>query len=214
VPPVSPAARRDERAAGLQEPHARGDGALVCLAVAAAGLIVLYAPFLVAAGPRTVWDALVVQASRDGEYWRLPFGFGGGDAKDFVSWLLPFVAVVTVACAARGRTIGLFALGVGAIVYYASRADLEHAQGLLIVAAAAAALIRPKPVGAVMLALLLAVGVANRAAALLRPPDLVPFANVRVPPGEADALPELTASVHRLVAPGSRSTSPRAVRTS
>jgi len=196
------AARRDERAAGLQEPHARGDGALVCLAVAAAGLIVLYAPFLVAAGPRTVWDALVVQASRDGEYWRLPFGFGGGDAKDFVSWLLPFVAVVTVACAARGRTIGLFALGVGAVVYYASRADLEHAQGLLIVAAAAAALIRPKPVGAVMLALLLAVGVANRAAALLRPPDLVPFANVRVPPGEADALPELTASVHRLVAPG------------
>ena len=89
------AARRDERAPGLQEPHARGDGALVCLAVAAAGLIVLYAPFLVAAGPGTVWDALVVQASRDGEYWRLPFGFGGGDAKDFVTWLLPFVAVVT-----------------------------------------------------------------------------------------------------------------------
>ena len=42
-------------------------------AVAAAGLLVLYAPFLVAAGPGAVWDALVVQATRDGEWWRLPF---------------------------------------------------------------------------------------------------------------------------------------------
>ena len=40
-----------------------------------------------------------------------------------------------------------------------------------------------------MLALLLAVGVANRASALLRPPDLEPFGSVRVPPEEADALP-------------------------
>ena len=42
--------------------------------VAAAGLLVLYAPFLVAAGPGHVWDALVVQSTQDGEWWRLPFG--------------------------------------------------------------------------------------------------------------------------------------------
>ena len=40
----------------------------------------LYAPFLVAAGPGTVWDALVVQATRDGEWWRLPFPAGSGAA--------------------------------------------------------------------------------------------------------------------------------------
>ena len=34
-------------------------------------LLVLYAPFLAAAGPVTVWDGLVVQATRDGEWWRL-----------------------------------------------------------------------------------------------------------------------------------------------
>ncbi len=69
-------------------------------------------PFLVAAGPGTVWNALVVQATRDGEWWRLPLGFQGGDAKDFVTWLLPFAAIVTLAFAARRRTIGLFVLGV------------------------------------------------------------------------------------------------------
>ena len=70
---------------------------------------VLYAPFLVAAGPGTVWDALVVQAARDGEWWRLPFpaGFDGGDVKDFATWLAPYAALVTLVLAAfryrRGR---------------------------------------------------------------------------------------------------------------
>ena len=45
-------------------------------------------------GPATVWDALVVQATRDGEWWRLPFPdwFAGGDVEG-----LPGVA-----CAVRG----------------------------------------------------------------------------------------------------------------
>ena len=46
-------------------------------------------------GPARVWDALVVQATRDGAWWRLPFppGFHGGDAlKDFL----------TLAAAVRG----------------------------------------------------------------------------------------------------------------
>jgi hypothetical protein len=169
--------------------------------VAAGGLVVLYAPFLIAAGPGQVWEALVVQATRDGEWWRLPFGFGGGDGKDFVTWLLPFLAVVTLALAAR-RAVGLAVLGAGALVYFASRADLEHAQGLLIVAAAAAAFARPKVAGVALLVLLLAVGVANRGSALLRPPDLQPFESVRVPPREARDLAELIADVRRRVPPG------------
>ena len=149
--------------------------AATCLAVAAVGLLVLYAPFLVAAGPGRVWDALVVQATKDGEWWRLPFGYGGGDAKDFVTWLLPFAAVVTLRVRPPGVPSGWSCSACGAAVYFASRADLEHAQGLLIVAAAAAAFARPRVVGATLLALLLAVGLANRASALLRPPDLRPF---------------------------------------
>jgi hypothetical protein len=93
-------------------------------------------------------------------------------------------------------------LGAGALVYFASRADLEHAQGLLIVAAAAAAFARPRAVGVAMLALLLVVGVANRASALLRPPDLAPFESVRVPPREAAVLPALIADVQRRVPEG------------
>jgi hypothetical protein len=194
-------ATRGERGAG-----AGPRGALVCLVVAALALVALYAPFLVAAGPGRVWDALVVQASRDGEWWRLPFpaGFGGGDAKDFLTWLTPYaaLAVLLLAVARFRRTAGLLVLGAGAAIYYVSRADLEHAQGLLVVAAALAALIRPKLFGAAVLALLLAVGTANRASALLRPPDLKPFGSVRVPPEDADALPRVIALVHELVPPG------------
>jgi hypothetical protein len=109
---------------------------------------------------------------------------------------------VTLALAARRTTIGLFVLGVGAVIYFASRADLEHAQGLLVIAAAAAALIRPKLVGATVLALLIAVGTANRASALLKPPRLVPFEHVRVPPSERDALTAVIADVRRRVPPG------------
>jgi hypothetical protein len=58
-----------------------------------------------------------------------------------------------------------------------------------------------------VLALLLAVGAANRASALLRPPELAPLhvagaAGVRVPPADAAALPRVVALVDRLVPPG------------
>jgi hypothetical protein len=169
-------------------------------------LLVLYAPFLAAAGPVTVWDGLVVQATRDGEWWRLPFPdwFGGGDAKDFLSWLAPYVAllILVLAVPRYRRTVGLVVLGAGAPVYFISRADLEHAQGLLVIAAAAAALIRPRLVGGVFLALLILVGIANRASALLDPPDLAPYGSVRVPPREAHALSRMVAVVQRLVPPG------------
>ena len=188
------------------------------LATAALAGLALYAPFIVAAGPGTVWDALVVQATRDGEYWRLPFpnGFAGGDVKDFLAWLAPYGALVVVVLAAIRRTaLGLVVLGAGAAIYFVSRADLEHAQGLLVVAAGLAALVRPKLVGAALLAILIVVGAGNRAAALLRPPELKPFESVRIPPAEADALPKVIALVQRArPARASRSTSRRGARTS
>ncbi len=185
--------------------HGRRTGALVVLAVAALAGLALYLPFIVAAGPATVWDALVVQATRDGEYWRLPFpnGFPGGDVKDFLAWLAPYGALAVVVLAAIRRTaFGLVVLGAGAAIYFVSRADLEHAQGLLVVAAGLAAVIRPKLAGAALLATLILVGTGNRAAALLRPPELKPFGAVRVPPEEAEALPKVIALVQRLVPPG------------
>ena len=193
------------RSARQRQP-APGAGALTCLLVALLAGLVLYLPFVVAAGPGTVWDALVVQASRDGSWWRLPFppGYDGGDVKDFATWLAPYAAFITLVLAMLRfrRVAGLLILGLGALVYYRTRADLEHAQVLLIVCAGLAALIRPKPVGAAVLALLIAVGVGNRASALFRPPDLAPLAGVRVPPAEARDIARLKARVQRLVPEG------------
>jgi len=185
-------------------PRSPRDALVVLVSATLVGLA-LYAPFLVAAGPGQVWDALVVQATRDGEYWRLPFpsGFPGGDAKDFLTWLAPYGALVVLAVAAvERRAVGLVVLGAGTAIYFVSRADLEHAQGLLVVAAGVAALVRPKLLGAALLGILIAVGVGNRASALLRPPDLVPFENVRVPRREADALTKTIARVQQLAPPG------------
>jgi hypothetical protein len=187
-------------------PPAPGAGVLTCLLVAAGVGVALYLPFLIAAGPGTVWDALVVQASRDGSWWRLPFppGYDGGDVKDFATWLMPYAAFVTlVAAGFRFRRVaGLFVLGVGALVYYRTRADLEHAQTLLIVTAGLAALIRPNPLGAAVLALLILVGAANRVSALFRPPDLAPLESVRVPPADARDIARVKALVQRLVPEG------------
>jgi hypothetical protein len=189
--------------------------ALRCLLAALAAGVLLYLPFAVAAGPARVWTALVVQSTQDGAWWRLPFpaGFHGqgsvfAQAKDFAAWLAPYAALVAVALAAwRPRSPGLLILALGAVVYYLSRADAEHAQALLVIACALAAFARPRLVLAAVLALLLVVGVANRASALLRPPELAALhvdgaAGVRVPPGDAAALPRVVALVQRLVPPG------------
>jgi hypothetical protein len=161
-----------------------------------------------------VWTALVVQSTQDGAWWRLPFpaGFHGaldGPAalKDFAAWLAPYAALLAVGLAVRRRSAGLVVLAAGAIVYYVSRADEEHAQALLIVACALAAFLRPRLVGVAVLVLLIGVGAANRASALLRPPDLATLhvedaAGVRVPPADAVALPRVVQLVQRLVPPG------------
>src|SRR4051812_29643649 len=189
-------------------------GAARCLAAALVAGLVLYAPFALA-GPGRVWDALVVQSSHDGAWWRLPFppGFHAqpgaslpAAAKDFAAWLAPFAAIVAVALSLRRATAGLAILALGALAYYVSRADAEHAQALLVIACALAAIARPRRPLAAVLALLLVVGVGNRASALLRPPDLAPLhvpgaGGVRVPPAGAGALPRGGAPLQRRLAP-------------
>jgi hypothetical protein len=183
--------------------------------------VVLYAPFAIAAGPGRVLDALVVQSTKDGAWWRLPFpaGFhealdGAGALKDFAGWLAPYAALLAIALAVvwlvRRRepvAAGLAVLALGAVLYYLSRADEEHGQALLVLACALAAIGRPRVVLGAVLALLLAVGAANRASALLRPPELKPLqvagsGGVRVPPADAAALPRTVRLVDRLVPPG------------
>src|SRR5699024_1507883 len=75
--------------------------ALVALGSACAAGAVLYASFAIAAGPGELWDALVVQSTRDGAWWRLPFpsGFHGSDALDFLRWLAPYAALAALIAA-------------------------------------------------------------------------------------------------------------------
>jgi hypothetical protein len=186
-------------------------GAARVLAAAALATAALYLPFAIAAGPVRVWDALVVQATRDGAWWHLPFpnGYHGSDPLDFGRWLAPYVALFIVLLAARRplRTPGLLLLALGATAYFVSRADQEHAQPLIVIACALAALVEPRAVGAAALAIILAVGAGSRASALLRPPDLRPLhvkgaGGVEVPPADARALPRVVARVQRLDPPG------------
>jgi hypothetical protein len=227
--------------AGLGGPAGAGTrrglrGGLVALAAGLGTGAVLYAPFAVAAGPGRLWDALVVASARDGAWWRLPFpaGYAGdldpwppgtllADLKDLGQWLAPYAALAGLVLAAvvlarRGRrrppaAAGLLVLALGAAAYLRSRADLEHAQPLLVVTCAlvplaAARAARPVAVAlAAVLALLLAVGAGNRLSALLRPPRLAALhlpgvPGIGVPPGEARALPRLVADVQRRVSPG------------
>jgi hypothetical protein len=119
--------------------------------------------------------------------------------KDFLTWTAPYVALIVLALSIR-RPLAI--LGAGLALYFVRRADLEHAQALLVVTAALAALVKPRWVGATALTLLILVGAANRASALLKPPDLVPYKSVRVPPREAADLRRTEALVHQLVGPG------------
>lgn len=202
---------------------------LTPLGVAAATALlvgaVLYLPFAVAARPGGLWDSLVAQGVRDGDAWRLPFplSYDGGlgsaeELKDALGFYLPLIGVVSLAAvviALRRRpapaAAGLGVLALGALAYLLSRADELHAQPLLVILCAllpiaAARIARPQLL-AIPLALILVAGAANRGSALLRPPDLEPVTlpgvpGIRVPPSEAEALPQLVAAVQRQVPPG------------
>ena len=163
---------------------------------------------MIAAGPDRVWDALVVQASRDGEWWRLPFpaGFEGGDLKDFPTWLAPYAALATLALAAFRfrRLVGLLVLGAFTAVYYLSRADLEHAQALLVVTAALAALVRPKLAGPRCWRSCSPSGPRTGRARCCARRTSAPLdgAGGAVPPADAAAIPKVVALVQQLVPPG------------
>jgi hypothetical protein len=213
--------------------RSRPRAAVVAAGTALTATVLLWAPFAVAAGPGELWDVFVAGPAREGGAWSLPLPlvYDGplrawppsdlfADVKDLLGYQLPLVGVVALAAAlASARRAGpvlagLLVIGLGATVYFTSRADEQHAQPLLIAACAfvPAALAQrpPKPVAAVLavaFALLLAVGAANRVSALLLPPDLEPVhldgvPGIRVPSHEADALPPLAALVQRLVPPG------------
>jgi hypothetical protein len=185
--------------------------ALVALGSAVGVGAALYAPFAIAAGPGELWDALVVQGTRDGAWWRLPFpdGFHGSDALDFLRWLAPYAALAAlVAAVARARRAppslaGLLILALGATAYFLSRADEEHAQTLLVLVTAIAAIGEPAWLLGAVLALILVTGAGNRASALLRPPEVHTLhldgsGGVKVSEADASDLPRLAARVQQL----------------
>ena len=194
------AARRGERAGRVRRarvpPAPRRSRAAAVRAASSPrrAVLVLYAPFLVAAGPGTVWDALVVQATRDGEWWRLPFPRVRRRGRE---GLPDVAAAVRARSCSRSRSLrsggrsGSWSSAPARRCTSQLRADLEHAQG----AAGRRGggwrrSSRPRLVGrAAARAAARWSASANRASALLEPPDLEPFGSVRVPPDEAAALP-------------------------
>ncbi len=114
-----------------------------------------YAPFLIAAGPGELYDQLVATASRERDYWTLPFPLGydgpfslwppgaaAERAKDVLGFYVPLlvmcgaaVAALSAAAVARraqGRATaawlaGALVLALGGAVYMFSRADEFHA---------------------------------------------------------------------------------------
>lgn len=170
-------------------------------AVAAGGAVLAYLPFLVAAGPADMWDALVATGLRDREHWTLPFPleYDGGlalwppgtlahDLKDVLSFYVPALLVAGFAVGAaaafvRRRSLpplwaALLALSACFLLYLRSRTDAFHETPLLVTLAALLPLVAGRPrrrVAAPALAVLALLGayvVANRANALLDPPHL------------------------------------------
>jgi hypothetical protein len=184
-------------------------GALAAAAVAAA--VLLFAPFAVAAGPGELWDSLVAEAAREGEWWRLPFPLSydgplrgwppralAEDLKDVLGYYLPLIGVVgaaglALALAARRwrpgpAAAGLLVLAAGSLLYLVSRPDELHVQPLLVCLCAlipmAAARLAPRAAALALtgvLGLVLLAGAANRLSALLLPPELEPVHLAGVP---------------------------------
>jgi hypothetical protein len=147
-------------------PGSRGERlrAVGAYAAIAAGLALLaYLPFLIAAGPADLYDALVGASLRERDYWTLPFplSYDGGlrawppgdlaeDAKDMLGFYVPLLsatgfALLLLLGALRTRAEGripqgaaaLAALGAGCLAYLLSRSDEFHATPLIVVLAAA-----------------------------------------------------------------------------
>jgi hypothetical protein len=189
-------------------------------AITAAVSLLIYAPFLAQIGPARLCTALVGTSLHDRSYWTLsfPISYGGSISlrphalKDILDYYQPLLLVIGLGIAAFMRRAGLalLVLGLGALSYLLSRTDEFHTQPLFVVLAVLlpALAIRKRPrvvvvAAAVVFALMLAEGVANRLSALFRPPAMsevhVAAADgVEAPPPEARALERVVADVDRL----------------
>jgi hypothetical protein len=222
-------ARGSRRAAAVAAGAAAAAGAALYAPFAvAAGPARLWEDLVAASARDGAWWRLPFPFLYDGRLRAWPPGALASDLKDAVGYERPLLALVLTAGAlavllllrprgpvAGARLAGVAVLAAGAVVYLRTRPDELHAQPLLVLAvvlaapAAARAGVR-RPAGALLaagLALVGLYGVSNRAVALLRPPDLVALRldradGIRVPAGEAAALPRVVAAIRRLVPPG------------
>lgn len=181
-------------------------------------------------GERGYWT-LPFPISYDADLRLWPPGELAGDAKDLLDFYVPVLLVAGLALAAaaaildhrrggNGRALApwaFLAFGGGCLAYLMSRVDEFHGAPLLVALAVALPVLAQRlrrhdrapalAVGAVVvLALLVANGVANRGSALLSPPELatidLPAADgTKAPPAEARALERMAHTVDRLAAP-------------
>ena len=209
---------------------------VIYIAGATAGSLLVYLPFLIAAGPADMWDALVATGLRDREYWTLPFPleYDGGfelwplsalahDLKDLVTFYVPLLLLIGLgvglaAAFTRRRElprlwVALLVLGGCFFIYLRSRTDAFHETPLLVALALLLPLVavatrrRVAVPAMVLLALLGAYVISNRANALFDPPELERLRldvadGVQAEPGDADALPRAVAQVRELVPAG------------
>ena len=190
--------------------RATGRPPMRVLAAWLGGVVVLYGPFVAAAGPGRVYDELVGRAAGEGAWWRLPFPLAydgplrawpprdlASDLKDALGYELPLIAVagalVVLALVVVHRSWGpelrgLLVLAAGCGAYLITRPDELHVQPLVVclcalipIAAAAAPRAPLAKAGTVVLALIALAGLANRVSALVLPPDLQPVTLAGVP---------------------------------
>jgi len=181
-------------------------------------------------GERDYWT-LPFPLSYDGPLSLWPPGRLAGDAKDLLDFYVPLLLVVGLAVAAlaaivdhrrarAGRPVApwaFLALAGGCLTYLLSRVDEFHGAPLLVALSVTLPVLAQRlrrhdhapalaVAGVVLLALLVANGVANRASALLSPPELatidLPAADgTKAPPAEARALERMAREVQRVARP-------------
>jgi hypothetical protein len=160
-----------------------GRRALHAALVAIAGALLVFVPFLVAAGPHVLWEQLFGISLREGSAWRLPLPvlYDGRlrlssaqaflqDGKDLIGYELPLVALGLLIVAAatlawrrgpRGARLvpaAVAVLGAFGALYERSRADEFHVQPLAVCAAVLAALAIARAGGALRVVLAIGLG--------------------------------------------------------
>jgi len=193
-----------------------------------AGVLVVYAPLLIAVGGHTLYEGLIGNSARQGSYWRLPFPVHyrgplplwppwhlAKHAKHVLVFYVPLLLVIGLAVGGaaalwRRRGIAVLVLGLGGLAYLLSRTDDLHTAPLLAVVAvllAGALRTRLAPLSVALLVLLALYSVSNRVSALVRPPHLATLHaavadGVEETPANAAALNRVVPLVQRLVPPG------------